>query len=357
MSSISTSTVLPLHLNTKQTHRLQPERLALLIGKSKSIKPLSEIHAFVIRHGLESHPVLNFKLLRSYCSLGHLEHSVSLFNRTPNPSVYFYTAIIHGHAINDLHEQAFLFYVQMLFEDVEPNAFTLSAVLKACPLESGKSLHCQVLKLGLEFDTYEMPNSPLGMLLGGFCSLSWRLLHQQSLLKEQDHMLGHTKAGEFEKSLHVLSAPRLVYLHPLNYLFISSTGHLKSDEAQEHLHQTQENGSNPDKPTSDFKNLKYASDTTALETMDNRTRADDFSTLRLNSNGLVGSDHLRILADFGVDNELLPELTPNHTKLPALKMNSALEAGPSILQIFIYFRIQQSINLEQVLQSDFDHCS
>ncbi|CAI9769630.1 unnamed protein product [Fraxinus pennsylvanica] len=154
MSLISTSTVLPLHLNTKQTHCLQPERLALLIDKSKSIKPLSQIHAFVICHGLESHPVLNFKLLLSYCSLSHLEHSVSLFNRTQNPSVYFYTGIIHGHAINDLHEKAFLFYVLMLSEDAEPNAFTLSAILKACPLESGKSLHCQVLKLGLKFDTY-----------------------------------------------------------------------------------------------------------------------------------------------------------------------------------------------------------
>ncbi|CAI9769612.1 unnamed protein product [Fraxinus pennsylvanica] len=103
MSSISTSTILPLHLNTKQTHCLQPERLALLIDKSKSIKPLSQIRAFVICHGLENHPVLNFKLLRSYCSLSCLEHSVSLLNRTQNPSVYFYTAIIHGHAINDLH--------------------------------------------------------------------------------------------------------------------------------------------------------------------------------------------------------------------------------------------------------------
>lgn len=154
MSSISASTVLPLHSNTKQTNGLQPERLALLINKSKSIKQLRQIHAFVIRHGLESHPVLNFKLLRSYCSLGNLGHSVSLFNRTQKPSVYVYTAIIHGHAVNDLHEQAFLFYVQMLSEDVEPNAFTLSTVLKACQLESGKSLHCQVFKLGLESDTY-----------------------------------------------------------------------------------------------------------------------------------------------------------------------------------------------------------
>ncbi|KAL2470626.1 CLIP-associated protein [Abeliophyllum distichum] len=120
---------------------------------------------------------------------------------------------------------------------------------------------------------------------------------------------------------------------------ISSTGHLKSDEAQEHLHHTLETGSNPDIPNSDFKNLKYASDTTAddmgswanqVETMENPTSPDVSSSTRLDINGLDGSDHPHIAADFGVDNELLPELTLNHTTLPALKMNSAPEVGPSI---------------------------
>ncbi|KAK6162746.1 hypothetical protein DH2020_002587 [Rehmannia glutinosa] len=156
MSSISPLVAQPTHfsISTNKNQYQQPENLALLIDKSKTTKHLNQIHAFLIRHGLESHPVLNFKLLRSYSSLGHVENSVSLFNRTQNPNVFFYTAIIHGHVINGLHEQALHFYVQMLAEKVEPNAFTLSTVLKACTSESGKALHSHAHKLSIESDTY-----------------------------------------------------------------------------------------------------------------------------------------------------------------------------------------------------------
>ncbi|CAA2999522.1 CLIP-associated isoform X2 [Olea europaea subsp. europaea] len=123
---------------------------------------------------------------------------------------------------------------------------------------------------------------------------------------------------------------------------ISSTGHLKSDEAQERLHDTPDNGSNRDYPTSDIKNLKYASNMTAddmgswdnkIETMESLTRPGISSAPRLDDNGLVGTDHLLVAAEFGVDNELLSERTHNHTKLPAFKMISSPEAGPSIPQI------------------------
>ncbi|KAF6140340.1 hypothetical protein GIB67_011359 [Kingdonia uniflora] len=42
----------------------------------------------------------------------------------------------------------------MLRQGVEPNGFTLSSVLKSCPFEPGKGIHCQVVKLGLEEDVY-----------------------------------------------------------------------------------------------------------------------------------------------------------------------------------------------------------
>ncbi|KAL7158300.1 hypothetical protein ABFS83_02G133100 [Erythranthe nasuta] len=156
MSSISPLVVQPTHFTAKPEKTLtqKPEKLALLIDKSKSIKQLSQIHAFLIRHDLETHPVLNFKLQRSYSSLGDVRCSVALFNRTRNPDVYFYTAVIRGHAINGLHEQALGFYVQMITEGVEPNAFTLSTVLKACSSEFGKALHSHAHKFGFESDTY-----------------------------------------------------------------------------------------------------------------------------------------------------------------------------------------------------------
>ncbi|XP_057949219.1 pentatricopeptide repeat-containing protein ELI1, chloroplastic [Malania oleifera] len=119
------------------THQRLPlaEKLAFLIDKSKTVDHLHQIHAALLRYGLHHHPILNFKLQRSYSSLGHLHYSVALFNDTRNPNVFFWTAIIHGHAVHGLHEEALHFYTQMLTHSVEPNVFTFSSMFKACPLE------------------------------------------------------------------------------------------------------------------------------------------------------------------------------------------------------------------------------
>ncbi|KAK7250969.1 hypothetical protein RIF29_33781 [Crotalaria pallida] len=129
------------------------DKLALLIDNSKSITHLLEIHAAVIRRNLHHHPILNFKLQRSYSTFNHLHHSVTLFNQTHNPNVFFWTSLIQSHTLHSL-SPSIRFYIQMLTRGVEPNAFTLSSVLKGCPFETLGELHCHVIKLGLGSDLY-----------------------------------------------------------------------------------------------------------------------------------------------------------------------------------------------------------
>ncbi|WCJ31330.1 Tetratricopeptide repeat (TPR)-like superfamily protein [Euphorbia peplus] len=135
-------------------HPPPPEKLATLIDKSKFITHLNQIHAFLYRHNLHHHPILSFKLQRSYSSLGHLSHSVSLFNQTKNPNVFFYSSIIHSHVSHHLHQKALFFYIQMLTQDISPNGFTFSSILKACPIEPGRVIHGQSIKLGLDSELY-----------------------------------------------------------------------------------------------------------------------------------------------------------------------------------------------------------
>ncbi|KAG8363519.1 hypothetical protein BUALT_Bualt19G0030900 [Buddleja alternifolia] len=206
MSSISPLVAHPTHFTTTTTNQNQspqPEKLAFLIDKSKTIKNLSQIHAFIIRHGLESHPVLNFKLQRSYSSLGHVENSVALFNQTQNPNVYFYTAVINGHAKNGLIEKAFLFYVQMLTENVEPNAFTLSAVLKSCTLPAGKALHSHAHKFGFESDTY-VRTALIDVYARGGDIVSARKLFdtmpERNLVSSTAMITGYAKNGDVDEA-------------------------------------------------------------------------------------------------------------------------------------------------------------
>ncbi|KAJ1403202.1 pentatricopeptide repeat-containing protein [Sesbania bispinosa] len=106
----------------------QVDRLALLIDRSKSRNQLLQIHAALVRRGLDQHPILNFKLQRRYSSVGHLHYSVSLFNRTHNPNVFLWTAIIHAHTLSSLFDQALSYYA--------PN------VGPPCPTQCLHSLRC-----------------------------------------------------------------------------------------------------------------------------------------------------------------------------------------------------------------------
>ncbi|XP_042503524.1 pentatricopeptide repeat-containing protein ELI1, chloroplastic [Macadamia integrifolia] len=145
---------LPFSPATAPRHLLRADRALFLIEKSKTINQLLQIHAALVRNGLEHHPMLNFKLLRSYSSLGRLDYSRVLFDRTHDPNVFFWTAIIHGHTVHGLHQQAFLLYSQMLTYGVEPNAFTFSSILKACSIEPGRALHSHALKFRFDSDAY-----------------------------------------------------------------------------------------------------------------------------------------------------------------------------------------------------------
>ncbi|XP_059312065.1 pentatricopeptide repeat-containing protein ELI1, chloroplastic isoform X2 [Lycium ferocissimum] len=188
---------------TNYSHTPSPDRLTFLIEKSKSIRQLVQIHAFLIRHGLESDPVLNFRLQQSYSSLGHLKHSVSVFKRVQNPTVFSYTAIIHNHVINDLYEQAFVLYIQMLTQNIEPNAFTFSSILKTCPLESGKALHSQALKLGYESDTYVRTALVDGYARGSDIVSARKLfdtMPERSLVSLTAMITGYAKNGHIQEA-------------------------------------------------------------------------------------------------------------------------------------------------------------
>ncbi|KAK7330999.1 hypothetical protein VNO77_25207 [Canavalia gladiata] len=153
MSSTTLFTTPPMAA-TPATPSAQVDRLALLIDKSKSINHLLQIHAALVRRGLDHHPILNFKLQRSYSSVGQLHYSVALFNRTQSPNVFLWTAIINAHTHSGLCDQALSYYTQMLTHPVQPNAFTLSSLLKGCTLEPARTIHSHAVKLGFSSDLY-----------------------------------------------------------------------------------------------------------------------------------------------------------------------------------------------------------
>ncbi|XP_039139483.1 pentatricopeptide repeat-containing protein ELI1, chloroplastic [Dioscorea cayenensis subsp. rotundata] len=140
-------------------HHPPPAHFSSLIDHCTSSRRLFELHAALLRSGLHSHPILNFKLQRRYSSLGHLDHSLSLLlHLTPNPSVFSFSSAIHSLVLHGLHSNALHLYIQMLSSSpITPNAFTFSSTLRACANLSpgpGLALHSQAIRLGLASDSY-----------------------------------------------------------------------------------------------------------------------------------------------------------------------------------------------------------
>ncbi|XP_010526710.1 PREDICTED: pentatricopeptide repeat-containing protein ELI1, chloroplastic [Tarenaya hassleriana] len=133
-----------------------PEKLGSLIDGSKSVDHVLQIHAAILRHNLLLHhyPVLNLKLHRAYASHCRIRYSLAIFHQTPSPDVFLFSAAINTVSVHGLHDQALLFYVQLLSANVDPNEFTFSSILKTCSVESGKAIHAHVLKSGFGSDAY-----------------------------------------------------------------------------------------------------------------------------------------------------------------------------------------------------------
>lgn len=116
-----------------------------------------------------------------------------------------------------------------------------------------------------------------------------------------------------------------------------SLGNQKCDDTQENLHHHLVEANPNTDVTTNYKSSKYASnissDDMGLPAMDSHSNAEVSLTPRLDINGLIGSDHMQKSLDIRVDNEPSSESALNFPKLPALKLNSSTETGPSIPQI------------------------
>ncbi|KDP32723.1 hypothetical protein JCGZ_12015 [Jatropha curcas] len=110
---------------------------ALLTGK--------EVHAQIIKNGIQSNEYIGSTLVWFYCKCGDFHIASKLFQQMPQRNVVSWTAIISGYACLGHESEALEFLKQMMEEGIEPNAFTYSSALKACAnLESvlqGKLIH------------------------------------------------------------------------------------------------------------------------------------------------------------------------------------------------------------------------
>ncbi|KAL5723015.1 hypothetical protein ACHQM5_006461 [Ranunculus cassubicifolius] len=118
---------------------------------------LSNIHTSLHIPPSPSNPFHNSKLLTHYFKTGKLKDAKKLFDEIPQKNVVTWSIMIYGYATDNCHKESVKMFSEMRSSGINPNSFTMVAVLvnsvSMQVLEFGQSVHSLIVKLGLMYDT------------------------------------------------------------------------------------------------------------------------------------------------------------------------------------------------------------
>ncbi|CAK8570022.1 unnamed protein product [Lathyrus sativus] len=163
---LSTTITLQLPPNTPKTRLAEQTCLTLLQSYCNTFSKLTQIHAFILKNGLQNNPLVLTKFASSSSNFNAIHYASSFLfpsHQTPSFSydAFLFNTVIRAYAQTQTHDsksKALEFYTTMLRYGVSPNKFTFPFVLKACAgvasLRLGKLVHGSVVKFGFEDDLH-----------------------------------------------------------------------------------------------------------------------------------------------------------------------------------------------------------
>ncbi|GAV79059.1 PPR domain-containing protein/PPR_2 domain-containing protein [Cephalotus follicularis] len=123
-----------------------------------SMRQLKQIQAHMTPTGLISHTFPVSRVL-SFCALAHsgdINHAHFLFTQIQNPNTYIWNTMIRGYTKAQNPKMGFLFFRRMIEEHVEMDSRSFVFALKACSkflgVLEGKTVHCNIWKMGFISD-------------------------------------------------------------------------------------------------------------------------------------------------------------------------------------------------------------
>lgn len=138
-----------------------PVSFSKLLSQSTASKSLSSgklIHAQIIKFNLSEDPKVKNHLINLYSKCGCFEYARKLVDKSPEPDLVSWSALISGYSQNGLGKDALSAFREMHSLGVKCNEFTFPSVLKACSdtsnIRLGIQVHGIVVVTGFESDEY-----------------------------------------------------------------------------------------------------------------------------------------------------------------------------------------------------------
>ncbi|KAJ7285387.1 hypothetical protein O6H91_05G047000 [Diphasiastrum complanatum] len=212
---------------------VQPSNITyvVLLKACASIAALEQgkqLHADILKSGMESDEIIGSALVDMYAKCGHVEDARQVFNNMNERDVVSWTAMIAGYAQDGLGMEAFTLYEQMKQEGVQPNIVTYVVLLKACAsaaaLEQGKQLHLDIIKSGFESDAI------IGSTLVDMYAKCGRTedarrvfnnMHEQDVVSWTAMIAGYAQQGLAKEALTLLEQMQREGLQPNEATYVS----------------------------------------------------------------------------------------------------------------------------------------
>eukprot|EP01018_Ginkgo_biloba_P037964 Gb_20910 [translate_table: standard] len=124
----------------------------------KGLEQGKQVHAHVIKTGLESDVCIGNALVTLYVKCGTTKNAYIVFEKIPNRDMFSWNTMIAGYTQNGHGEEALKLFGQMQQAYQKPNEFTFPSVIRACTslgaLEQGKHFHANIIRIGFELDVF-----------------------------------------------------------------------------------------------------------------------------------------------------------------------------------------------------------
>ncbi|KAG6695783.1 hypothetical protein I3842_09G114900 [Carya illinoinensis] len=137
-----------------QQRKLLEVRLVSVLHGCTNLTEIKQVHAHILRMGLEQCCYVFTKLIRILTRLDVPVHPYPylVFQQVKYPNPFLWTALIRGYAIQGPLSESVVLYNRMRREGTGPVSFTFSALFKACgavlDVNLGRQIHAQTIVIG-----------------------------------------------------------------------------------------------------------------------------------------------------------------------------------------------------------------
>uniref|UniRef100_A0A3Q7FUS4 DYW domain-containing protein n=1 Tax=Solanum lycopersicum TaxID=4081 RepID=A0A3Q7FUS4_SOLLC len=242
-----------------QETKLLESHLVSLLDNCSSLNQIKQVHAHVIRRGLDQCCYVLAKLIRLLTKINVPmdPYPRLVFHQVEYRNPFLWTALIRGYSIQGPLKEAVSLYNAMRRESISPVSFTFTALLKGSSdeleLNLGRQIHCQSIKLGGFCEDLFVHNILIDMYVKcGWLDYGRKVFDEMSerdVISWTSLIVAYSKAGDMAAAAEMFERLPVKDLVAWTAMVSGFAQNAKPREALEFFHRMQSEGVETDELT------------------------------------------------------------------------------------------------------------